>query len=119
MRLMSPRSTAPYHTLECAPSVTSPMTVAVLAMKTFLPSAGFLRRNLSSCFASLFTRKIYHEAAAAQIERKRVDREIREIRENKNWFPRSRIWRISRLKKRGAKTLEKLFCREQSQNRET
>ena len=46
MRLMSPRNTAPYHTLECAPSVTSPMTVAVLAMKTFA-QRGCRRRNLS------------------------------------------------------------------------
>src|SRR6516162_9033929 len=49
MRLISPRKTAPYQTLECAPSVTSPMTVAVLAMYTPLPSLVFLPRNLSSC----------------------------------------------------------------------
>jgi hypothetical protein len=55
-------------------------------MKTFLPGAGFLRGNLSTCLASLFTRKIEHEAAAEQIERKWVDREIRQIREREHCF---------------------------------
>src|ERR1017187_7078899 len=48
MRLMSPRNTAPYHTLECAPMVTSPRTTAVLARETPWPSFGFFRRNASS-----------------------------------------------------------------------
>jgi len=34
----------------------------------------------------LFTRKIEHEAAAEQIERKWVDREIRQIREREHCF---------------------------------
>jgi hypothetical protein len=48
---------------------------------------------------------------AAQIERKWIDREPREMHEPGKLIFLSRIWHISQLKKRGAKTLEKSFRR--------
>src|SRR5688572_22768224 len=49
MRLMSPRKTAWYHTLEFSPSVTSPTTTAVWARYTPRPSAGCFARKMSNC----------------------------------------------------------------------
>src|SRR3954464_4679688 len=50
MRLISPRSTALYQTLEKSPRVTSPNTTAPFAMYTPWPRRGFLRRKVSNCW---------------------------------------------------------------------
>ena len=63
MKLMSPRKTAPYHTLERSPILTSPKTVADGAMKTSLSKRGDLPRKAASLSAvftlpALFARKM-------------------------------------------------------------
>src|SRR5262245_15388537 len=52
MRLMSPRNTVLYHTLDRSPRVTCPKTTAVEARYTPFPILGWRRRNFANCFSS-------------------------------------------------------------------